>query len=206
MRIDFDIIQSYVADSSHLLDLACGDGTLLDQLRRHKNIQGVGLENDPDYIGKCIEKNIAVVEYDLNKGLSQFDDKSYDLVIMTLALQVMQHPDEVLEEMLRIGKECIVTFPNFGHWKARWYLSAFGRMPVSDLLPYEWYDTPNIHFCTVKDFEALCKERSITILHREVAATSKFEKCLCKWHPNLFGETAVYHLTYNPNLNDKKIV
>ena len=103
--------------------------------------------------------------------------------------------------MLRIGKECIVTFPNFGHWKARWYLSTHGRMPVSDLLPYEWYNTPNIHFCTVKDFEVLCKQRDITILHREVTATNRLGKHLCRWHPNLFGETAVYHLTYHSHLN-----
>jgi methionine biosynthesis protein MetW len=114
---------------------------------------------------------------------------------MTLALQAMQRPDRVLDEMLRIGKECVVTFPNFGHWKARWHLALYGRMPVSDLLPYQWYDTPNIHFCTVRDFEALCKEKNITILDRDVVATQGIGKWFCKSHPNLFGETAIYHLT-----------
>ena len=135
------------------------------------------------------------MEYDLNEGLGQFADNSYDVVIMTLALQVMNEPDKVLEEMLRIGKECIVTFPNFAHWKARWHLLAKGRMPVSDLLPYQWYNTPNIHFCTVKDFEELCRERGITVLDSRVVATNAFEQQLTRWHRNLFGETAIYHLT-----------
>lgn len=194
MRVDLDIIQSYIDPGRSVLDLGCGDGELLARLRDRKQIQGVGLENDHDKISECIEKDIAVVEYDLNRGLTLFEDNSYDTVVMTLALQAMQRPDEVLEEMLRIGHECIVAFPNFGHWKARWYLSLRGRMPVSDLLPYPWYDTPNIHFCTVKDFEALCRERGINILHREVVANG-IGKQLCPLHPNLFAETAIYHLT-----------
>jgi methionine biosynthesis protein MetW len=121
MRVDLDIILSYVKSKSHVLDLGCGDGTLLAHLRDKKHTQGVGLENDAEKITECIEKNIAVVEQDLNTGLAGFNDASYDLVIMTLALQAMQRPDRVLDEMLRIGKECVVTFPNFGHWKARWH-------------------------------------------------------------------------------------
>ncbi|MGH1486242.1 MAG: methionine biosynthesis protein MetW [Cellvibrionaceae bacterium] len=195
MRIDLNIILSFITQNSSVLDLGCGDGTLLRRLKEQKNIRGVGLENDHEKITECIEQDIAVVEHDLNDGLEDFDDNSYDSVIMTLALQAMERPDHVLEEMLRIGKECIVTFPNFGHWKARWHLSLNGRMPVSDLLPYQWYDTPNIHFCTVKDFEALCKERDITILHRDVVTEGSLGKGLVKLHPNLFGETAIYHLT-----------
>ncbi len=195
MRVDLDVILSYVNQNSHVLDLACGDGSLLALLRDKKNVQGVGLENDAEKITECIEKNIAVVEQDLNTGLSHFDDKSYDVVIMTLAIQSMDRPDHVLEEMLRIGKECIVTFPNFGHWKARWHLAMYGRMPVSDLLPYQWYDTPNIHFCTVKDFEILCQKKNITILHKDRVSTGLISKSFCQLHPNLFSETAIYHLT-----------
>jgi methionine biosynthesis protein MetW len=195
MRIDLSVILSFISENSSVLDLGCGDGTLLQQLKDNKNIQGIGLENDHEKITECIQKGISVVERDLNHGLESFDDNSYDVVIMTLALQAMEKPDHVLEEMLRIGKECIVTFPNFGHWKARWYLALNGRMPVSDLLPYEWYNTPNIHFCTVKDFESLCQERGITILHRDVVAENPVGKGLCKLHPNVFGETAIYHLT-----------
>lgn len=195
MRFDFDLIQRYIEPKSHILDLGCGDGTLLAHLKRHKQVHSVGLERDHRKITECIEKNISVIEYDLNNGLRLFNSSSFDVVIMTLTLQSMERPDKVLEEMLRVGRECIVTFPNFGHWKARWYLLAKGRMPVSDLLPCEWYDTPNIHFCTVRDFETLCRKKKITVLNREVLASKSLGKFLCRWCPNLFAETAVYHLT-----------
>jgi len=195
MRIDLNSIQSYIAVNSHVLDLACGDGELLLALKNNKNVTGVGLENDPRHITECIKNGVNVVEHDLNKGLQHIHDRAYDAVVMTLALQAMQRPDIVLEEMLRIGKECIITFPNFAHWKARWHLLIRGRMPVSDLLPYEWYDTPNIHFCTIKDFEALCQARDITILNKTVVSEKGSSQTLAQLHPNLFGETAVYHLT-----------
>jgi methionine biosynthesis protein MetW len=191
MRIDLDKIQAYVHAGSHVLDLGCGNGDLLIQLKKEKNITGIGLENDPDHIAQCIKSGVNVVEHDLNKGLSHIADNSYDIVIMTLALQAMNRPDLVLEEMLRIGKECIVTFPNFAHWKARYHLLIHGRMPVSDLMPYEWYNTPNIHFCTVKDFEVLCHERNISILD----STMITGKGVTNHFSNLLGETAVYHLT-----------
>ena len=199
MRIDLDKIQSYIQTHSHILDLGCGDGRLLLHLKKTKNITGVGLENDAEHIAQCIQHGVTVVEHDLNQGLKHFNDNSYDTVIMTLALQAMKAPDKVLEEMLRIGNECIVTFPNFAHWKSRWHLLVHGRMPVSDLLPYEWYNTPNIHFCTVKDFEILCAERGIQILNSNVISTSSSEQKLARWHPNLFGETAIYHLTMAKN-------
>lgn len=195
MRYDLNVIKGYVAQNSQVLDLGCGDGSLLACLRGEKSIQGVGLENNPVKIGECLEKNVAVVEYDLNQGLSDFDGDSYDLVIMTLTLQAIERPDRVLEEMLRVGRKCIVSFPNFGHWKARWYLALYGRMPVSDLLSYEWYNTPNIHFCTIKDFESLCADKEITILNRDVIASSPIDQYLSRWCPNLFSETAIYHLT-----------
>ncbi|MFT6201511.1 MAG: methionine biosynthesis protein MetW [Granulosicoccus sp.] len=195
MRIDLNSIQSYIAVNSHVLDLACGDGELLLALKNNKNVTGVGLENDPRHITECIKNGVSVVEHDLNKGLQHIHDRAYDAVVMTLALQAMQRPDIVLEEMLRIGKECIITFPNFAHWKARWHLLIRGRMPVSDLLPYEWYDTPNIHFCTIKDFETLCQARDITILNKTVVSEKGSSQSLAQLHPNLFGETAVYHLT-----------
>ncbi|MFT7386882.1 MAG: methionine biosynthesis protein MetW [Candidatus Endobugula sp.] len=195
MRIDLNSIQSYIATNSHVLDLACGDGKLLLALKDNKNVTGVGLENDPQHITTCIKNGVNVVEHDLNKGLQHIDRHSYDVVVMTQALQAMQKPDVILEDMLRIGKECIITFPNFAHWKARWHLLVHGRMPVSDLLPYEWYDTPNIHFCTIKDFEILCKERHITVLNKTVVSEKDSFQTLAQLHPNLFGETAVYHLT-----------
>ena len=197
MRIDLGIICSYVKSNQDVLDLGCGDGALLSMLRDQKSNNGVGLENDHEKRTECIEKIISVVEHDLNKGLRQFNSNSYDVVIMTLALQAMQRPDHVLDEMLRIGNECIVTFPNFGHWRARLHLMFYGKMPVSDLLPYQWYDTPNIHFCTVKDFEKLCVQKNISIIHKDMVYENNSTSFLCKTYPNLFSETAIYHLTRN---------
>lgn len=191
MRIDLNLIESHINNNAHVLDLGCGSGDLLLHLQKHKSVTGIGLEIDPEYILQCIKKGVNVIEHNLNNGLSHIQDNSYDTVIMTLALQAMERPDQVLEEMLRIGNECIVTFPNFAHWKSRWHLLTRGRMPVSDLLPYEWYSTPNIHFCTVKDFEALCAERNITILNSTMISGNR----VTKYSRNLFAETAVYHLT-----------
>lgn len=194
MRIDLNEIQHWIQQSSRVLDLGCGDGTLLKFLIEHKGVQGYGLEIDPAQINACIDKGLNVIEQNLDRGLGNFADKSFDTVIMTQALQTLHFPHLVLDEMLRVGKECIVTFPNFGHWKARCYLALRGRMPVSDLLPYEWYNTPNIHFCTFKDFEVLCRERNIKVIHRQVV-NEQSGQTLKDFMPNLFGETAIYHLS-----------
>ncbi|MBK8187952.1 MAG: methionine biosynthesis protein MetW [Cellvibrio sp.] len=194
MRIDLNEIQHWIPQHSRILDLGCGDGTLLKYLIDSKQAQGYGLEIDPGQINICIDKGLNVIEQNLDQGLGNFADKSFDTVLMTQALQTLHFPHLVLDEMLRVGKECIVTFPNFGHWKARFHLFTHGRMPVSDLLPYEWYDTPNIHFCTFKDFEVLCHERQIKVIHRQVvneSSQSLFKDIM----PNLFGETAIYHLS-----------
>ena len=195
MYSDFDVIQSYIQNHSRILDLGCGDGTLLATLAKNKQVSGYGLEINPDHITACVAKGVDVIEQNIDTGLSNFADNSFDLVVMTQTLQAMQRPDKTLEEMLRVGKECIVTFPNFGHWKARFYLFFFGRMPVSDMMPYEWYDTPNIHFCTVSDFEHLCRQRDITVLHRQVIGSGYIDGIFKAIQPNIFGETAIYHLT-----------
>jgi methionine biosynthesis protein MetW len=194
MRIDLNEIQHWIPQHSRILDLGCGDGTLLKYLIDTKQVQGYGLEIDPEQINICIDKGLNVIEQNLDRGLGNFANKSFDTVLMTQALQTLHFPHLVLDEMLRVGKECIVTFPNFGHWKARFHLFTRGRMPVSDLLPYEWYDTPNIHFCTFKDFEVLCRERQIKVIHRQVVneSSQSFFKDIM---PNLFGETAIYHLS-----------
>ncbi|EIK46600.1 methionine biosynthesis protein MetW [Cellvibrio sp. BR] len=194
MRIDLNEIQHWITQGSRILDLGCGDGTLLKFLIDTKQVQGYGLEIDAEQINTCIDKGLNVIEQNLDRGLGNFADKSFDTVLMTQALQTLHFPHLVLDEMLRVGKECIVTFPNFGHWKARFYLATRGRMPVSDLLPYEWYDTPNIHFCTFKDFEVLCRERNIKVIHRQVV-NEQSGQTLKDFMPNLFGETAIYHLS-----------
>ena len=175
MRADLDIIQDWIPQGSRVLDLGCGDGELLSWLREHKQVSGYGLEIDADNIAQCLLKGINVIEQDLDKGLGNFASNSFDVVVMTQALQAVQYPDKLLEEMLRVGRQCIITFPNFGHWHCRWYLTTKGRMPVSDFLPYTWFNTPNIHFCTFEDFEKL-DIRVGTVL--ECEAVPKMKKLL----------------------------
>ncbi len=194
MRKDFELIQHWIKPQSRVLDLACGDGALLDQLTHSHAVQGYGLEINPDNIQACITKGVNVIEQNLDHGLKNFDDNTFDTVIMTQALQVMRFPHLVLEEMLRVGKECIVTFPNFGHWRCRTHLSLRGKMPVSKFMPYTWYDTPNIHFCTFRDFEDLCRKSNLKILNRLVANRDHESPALARAMPNLFGEIAIYHL------------
>ena len=195
LRVDLDILQQWIKPDSRVLDLGCGKGDLLRALTDNRNIEGYGLEIDPDNIASCIAQGVNVIERDLNVGLSDFSDDSFDSVVMTYSLQVLRRPDLMVDEMLRVGRECIVTFPNFGNIRTRSSLMFYGRMPVTKQLPYQWYDTPNIHFCTVLDFEQLCREQSIRILHREIVAEHNPDKMLKALWPNAFGATAIYHLT-----------
>lgn len=195
MRLDLRLIPDWVQANTRILDLGCGDGKLLSTLRNSKQINGLGVEIDPKLISSCIASGINVVEQDLNQGLSNFQDSSFDTVVMAHALQTLRNPHTVLDEMLRVGKECIVTFPNFGHWRCRWHLGIGGHMPVSKFLPYHWFDTPNIHFCTVSDFEALCREKNIRIINRAVVGTEDQPSRLAEAWPNLFAVTAAYHIS-----------
>lgn len=195
LRADLQIIEQWIRPNSHILDLGCGDGELLSYLRDSKGVHGYGLEIDPDKISACVRKGVNVIEQDLDKELDNFEDKSFDTVVMTQSLQAMHYPDRVLEDMLRIGKEGILTFPNFAHWRCRLYLGLRGEMPVSDFMPYTWYNTPNIHFCTFRDFEDLCRERSIQILDRLVVDQSHQAGRLSALWPNLLGEIAIYRVT-----------
>ncbi|WP_428035021.1 methionine biosynthesis protein MetW [Amphritea sp.] len=195
MRADLEIIQEWITPGSKVLDLGCGNGELLAFLQQQKKITGYGVEVDHDNITACIEKGVNVIEKNIDEGLASIDDSSFDTVIMTQALQVMYRPDQIVDEMLRIGKECIVTFPNFGHWRARGYLAFRGKMPVSKFLPYTWYNTPNIHFCTFKDFEQLCVERNIHILDRTVVDNEHKHHWSIRLWPNMLGEIAIYRIT-----------
>ncbi len=195
LRVELDILQNWIRPRSRVLDLGCGDGTLLASLTASHHIEGYGLEIDPERITACIQRGVNVIETDINRGLSNFPDDSFDTVVMTNSLQALLRPDRTLAEMLRIGKECVVTFPNFGNVKARAFLGLRGRMPVTKQLSYQWYDTPNIHFCTVRDFEALCRDLRIRVLDRATIAPSAIGRQLAAIWPNLFAETAVYHLS-----------
>ncbi len=195
LRDDHALIQRGVKPGSQVLDLGCGQGTLLQYLQRHKNVRGYGLEINPDNITACIRNGVNVIEQDLDNGLRNFEDNSIDTVIMTQALQAVERPDLLLDEMLRIGNEAIVTFPNFGYWRTRFYLMLKGRMPMSETLPYNWYDTPNIHMCTFKDFEILCREKGIKILNKTVVDDQHKQHWTIRLWPAMLGEIAVYHIT-----------
>ncbi|MDG1243347.1 MAG: methionine biosynthesis protein MetW [Porticoccaceae bacterium] len=188
-------IGDWIKENSRVLDLGCGDGSLLETLTNKHQVRGYGLEIDPDSISQCIGRGVNVIEQDLNEGLENFADASFDTVVMMQTLQALRYPHLVLDEMLRIGKQCIVTFPNFGHWRTRADLVFSGRMPVTKRLSYQWYDTPNIHFFTYKDFEALCVERNINIVNRNFVGGRASDLGLDSIWPNLFAHTAVYRLS-----------
>ena len=192
-RRDFKIISEWIKKDSTVLDLGCGDSTLLNYLVATKNINGYGLEKDIEKVQESIKKNISVIQADFNVGLEQyFENNFFDYAIMTQALQENKNPDRIILEMLRIAKEGIVTFPNMGFWKNRFQLGFLGRMPISKSLPNDWFDTPNIHLCTFKDFEILCKDLKIKIIEKKVLNNNYSANFFLKLFPNLFGEIALY--------------
>lgn len=195
MRIDQQIAEKWIQPHSRVLDLGCGDGTFLAQMQQKHQVHGYGLEIDQEKIATAIGRGLNIIQQDLNLGLSRFDDQSFDTVIMAQALQAVDAPDMLLNDMVRVGKQVIITFPNFAHWKTRLFLALKGMMPVSEALPYMWYNTPNIHLCTFRDFEALCAENEIQILSRLAVNGNQQDNLLSKYIPNLFGEVAIYHVS-----------
>jgi methionine biosynthesis protein MetW len=195
MRPDLEIIQQWIQPGSRVLDLGCGDGSLLHYLNTSKNVTSIGLEIDEGNIERCIANGVNVIDQNMDEGLGNFQPDSFDTVLLAQTLQALSNPHILINEMLRVGKYGIVTFPNFGNWKSRLYLALRGRMPVSKFMPNEWYDTPNIHFCTVTDFDALCRENNIKILTRTVVDSQHQGNWAMRAWPNFLGEIAIYHIT-----------
>ena len=192
---EIDLIKHWITPESRVLDLGCGSGEVLHGLKQQLNVSGYGLEIDPDKITQCIAKGISVIEQDLNLGLKNFPDRSLDTIIMLQTLQAVKAPDLLIQEMVRVAREAIVTFPNFGYWRSRLQTSFFGRMPVSKAIPHQWYNTPNIHLCTFKDFEMLCDTLHIRIVNRSVLNNQHKSGFITSLLPNLLGEIALYKIT-----------
>jgi methionine biosynthesis protein MetW len=191
LRSDIDTILDWVTQGSRVLDLGCGDGELLGALTKQKAISGLGVDIDAGNLIAAVDKGLCVVQQNMEDGLSNFSAKSFDVVIIAFSLQVLTRPHTVLERVVDIGNEAIVSFPNFGHWRSRLSLLFSGRMPKTKALPYSWFDTPNIHFCTVNDFERLCDQLQIEIIERK---TSEGGHILAKLWPNLFAKSASYRI------------
>ncbi len=186
-RSDFAAIARWITPGSRVLDLGCGDGSLLGYLRDTLNVRGYGIEKDDANVLACVKNGIDVIQMNLEDGLAGFDSLSFDYVILSQTLQAMHHTEQVVREMLRVGKQGIVTFPNFGYWRHRWSLLT-GRMPMSKSLPYQWYNTPNIHLCTLNDFEEFCAGLEVRITQRLVMTNGDEVAVL----PNLLGSLAIY--------------
>ena len=186
-RADFAAIARWVKLDARVLDLGCGDGALLRYLAEQRQAIGYGVEIDDERVLACVKNGVNVIQGDLERGLSGFADGSFDYVILSQTLQAVKSSERVVREMLRVGREGIVTFPNFGFWRNRMQVFR-GSMPVSDNMPYQWFNTPNIHLCTITDFEDFCRSRDVHILERIVMRGSSAVTFL----PNLLGSLAVY--------------
>ena len=187
-------INDWISQDSKVLDLGCGDGSLLNDLRKEKSASGLGIEIDAEKIKSCLKKGISVIEQDIDSGLENFGNQSFDYVVMSQSIQALKKPEVALEEIVRIGKECIVSIPNFANIKCRLQLFFKGQMPVSSALPHDWYSTPNLHLCSLEDFEKLCKKSNIKIVERKLSKINGEENILMKLLPNLFSEVALYKL------------
>lgn len=188
-RKDFEAISQWIKPNASVLDLGCGDGALLAHLKQSRSTIGYGIENDDAGILQCVANGVNVIQSNLESGLKEIDDGAFDYVILSQTLQAMKRTEAVVDEMLRVGREAIVTFPNFGYWRHRWQILN-GRMPVSDNLPYQWYDTPNVHMCTVADFDVFCEHRKLRVLSRLVMNGEREQTLM----PNLLGTLALYRL------------
>ena len=195
-RVDHVAIAELVVPGSRVLDVGCGDGQLLKLLEETRGVDGRGVEIGQKNVNECVARGLSVVQGDADTDLIDYPDHAFDYVILSQTLQATHRPRDVLEQLVRIGRKAIVSFPNFGHWRVRALLALTGRMPVSKSLPYSWYDTPNIHFCTIRDFVTLCREIDATVEKalalRADGSRLAFNAPMAFW--NLFGQQAVFLL------------
>ena len=187
------IINSWVPENSKVIDFGCGDGSLLKELFENKQVLGYGVEINDTKIEKCIEKGIPVIKLDIDKGLNDFMSSNFDLSIMARSIQCLKNPDLALNRMLELSKRCVVTLPNLGYWRCRINLAS-GKMPITPELPSSWYETENIHLCTIKDFENLCLKENISIKDKVFINRNGNQGGLSKVNPNLFAVEGVYLL------------
>ena len=196
-RVDHLVIAELVTPGVRVLDVGCGDGQLLSLLEATRGVDGRGIEISQKGVNECVARGLSVIQGDADTDLVDYPDDAFDYVILSQTLQATHRPRDVLEQMLRIGGKAIVSFPNFGHWRMRGMLLATGRMPVTRSLPHAWYDTPNIHFCTIRDFIALCDEIDARI-EKGVALNGSGQRIALTapwWFWNLFGQQAVFLLS-----------
>jgi methionine biosynthesis protein MetW len=195
LRADQRLIAELIPEGARVLDLGCGDGTLLERLRERRGAIVRGVEIDLANVARCIERDVPVYQSDLDEGLADIPDGRFDVVILSQTLQVVKRPRLVLTEMLRVGGRSIVSFPNFGHWRVRAHLALRGRMPVSDAIPYSWYDTPNIHHTTIADFRDFAADCG-AVVEREIAFVGRGDgrTRLVRALPNLLADEAVFVL------------
>ena len=192
LKPNYIIVSQLIEPNSSVLDLGCGDGTLLKNLVDKKNVKGLGIEIDQNSVVKSLEKGLQIIQGNIDDGLKDFENNQWDYVILNETLQSTQKPDFVIEEMLRIGKKIIVSFPNFAYWRVRFYLFFNGKMPKSDFLPFEWYNTPNIHLLTINDFFDFCKKRDITIEKAIYCTKGRKKKSIFRATANFFSEEAIF--------------
>ena len=187
------IINSWVPENSKVIDFGCGDGSLLKELFENKQVLGYGVEINDTKIEKCIEKGVPVIKLDIDKGLNDFMSSNFDLSIMARSIQCLKNPDLALNRMLELSKRCVVTLPNLGYWRCRINLAS-GKMPITPELPSSWYETENIHLCTIRDFENLCLKENISLKDKVFINRNGDQGGLSKINPNLFAVEGVYLL------------